>query len=452
MSTSIASSINLSSLGLGTGMNNASVVNQLVAIASSPLTVLQSTAASVASASSALATFSASLNALQTAAKALADPAQFEVYSASSSAPQIVATTTQGASPGSHSVVVTQVAQAQISYSDPQASSTAALGVTGTLGLTVGATTVTLDVAATDSLADLATAIASSGAPVTAAVIYDGSRYRLDIQGTQTGGAGAISFAESGFSLGLGNPASTFQGAQDLHATIDGIAVTSSVNHISGAIPGVSLAVSAPTAGSATVNVLTSSSSLATQLSTFVSAYNTVLTTGHGDIGYGTTKPSTPMLAGDLGIRTTLGRFGGLLAGAVTTSDPTLTTVAAIGLTLNSDGTLTLDSAKLAAAIEADPSGVERLLVSSASQGMTGIMGVLSSTIDAAANDASSVLKSEAQYYTGRSKAITKQEATMQVRIDAYRTLLQNQFGAADMVVNTQRRWFGAFGGTGTFM
>ncbi len=452
MSTSVASSINLSSLGLGTGLNTSSLVSQLVAIEGAPLTVLQTKSTNISSASSTLATFSTNLNALQTAAKALADPTQYNAYTASSSSPQVVATTTSGASAGTHSVTISQVAQAQTTYSNPQASGTTALGISGTLGLTVGGSTVNVAVSATESLTDIATAISSSGAPVTASVVFDGSQYRLDVQGSQTGAANAISFSEAGFSLGLTTPANTYQAAQDTKATVDGIAVTSSTNQITSAIPGVTLAATGTTSGASTVTVSANSSSLATQLQAFVTAYNNVVTSGHSDIGFGTTTASNALLAGDSGIRTALDQISSLVTRPVAGADATLNSLGSLGVALNSDGTLSLNTTTLAQAVASDPTGVEKLLVTSSSQGMTGVMGTLSTTIDGLANNASAVLKTESQLFANQTTEVTKQIAAMQTRLQAYQTLLQTEFTTADTLVNTQRTLFSAVGGTGTFM
>jgi len=452
MSTSVASSINLSSLGLGTGMNDSSIISQLVAIDSVPLTTLQTKAASITSASSTLATFTSDMKSLQTAANSLSDPTQYNVFSASSSQSSVVATTAAGATAGTHSVTVTTVAQAQTTYSDPQDTNTTALGLSGTLGLTVGGSTYNVSVSSTDSLADIAANITASGGPVTASVVYDGSQYRLDVQGTQTGAANAITFNESGFSLGLSTAKNTYQAAQDTQATVDGIPVTSSTSQITGAIPGVTLAVTGPTTGAATVNVLASSSALATNITSFITAYNTVVTAGHTDTGYATTPAANSVLQSDPAIRTCLDQLAQIVAGTVGGTDSSVNTLGSVGVNLNSDGTLTLDSTKLAAAIQSDPTGVEKLLVTSTSQGMTGVMGTISSTIDSLATNGNSVLTSESQYFTKQTSQITKQESALTIQIQAYQSLLQTEFTTADETVNTERTLFSAVGGSGTFM
>jgi len=106
MTTSVTSSINLSSLGLGSGLDDSSIISQLVAIESAPLTNFQTEATSITSASTTIAAFSTNLTALQTAAQALADPTQYDAYSASSSASQVVASTASGATAGTHTVAV----------------------------------------------------------------------------------------------------------------------------------------------------------------------------------------------------------------------------------------------------------------------------------------------------------------------------------------------------------
>ena len=324
--------------------------------------------------------------------------------------------------------------------------------MSGTLGLTVGGSTVNVSLSSGDSLADVAAAISSSGAPVTASVVYDGSQYRLDVQGTQTGTSGAVAFSESGFSLGLTKTANTYQQAQNAQATIDGIAVSSATNQISGAIPGVTLALTGTTTSPATVSVTASASSLTSNIQAFVSAYNNVVTAGHTDAGYGTTTASNSLLAGDEGIQSSLDQLGGLVAGTVAGADATLNTLGSVGIAINNDGTLTLDSTTLDQAIQTDPSGVEKLFVTDASQGMTGIMGTISNTIDALANNSGAVLQGEVQMYQNRTTEISTQETAMQARIAQYQTLLQSEFSTSDELINTDRTLFTDVGGTGTFM
>ncbi len=457
--TSITSSINLSSLGLGSGIDDASIISQLVAIQSAPLTNLQTEQSNVTSASQTITQFSSLMSSLNSAAQALSDPTQYASYTATSSSPAVVASTTTGAQAGSYSVSVSQLAQSQLTFSDPQSSSTAALGFSGTLGITVGSSTQSITVNPGDSLATIASEISSSGLPVSASVVYDGSSYRLQVQGTNTGAANAITYNESGFSLGLSDPSNTYQAAQDAQATVDGNAVTSSTNQITGAIPGVTLALTGTTTNAgtgssspATVTVASSPSALETQIQAFVTAYNNVVSAGHTDAGYGTTTATNSLLTGDQGIETSLNQLSTLVTSTVAGADPAYSDLSTVGVTFNNNGTLSFSTSAFGAAVAADPSGVEKLFVTDPTTGSTGIMGQISNAIQSLSVNSNSVLQSETQAYQTRLTSIQSDETALQARIAQYQTTMQQEFEAMDETVNEDRSLFSQVGGTGEFV
>jgi flagellar hook-associated protein 2 len=450
--TSITSSINLSSLGLGSGIDDSSIISQLVAIQSIPLTNMQTKASNITTASSTITQFSSLMSSLNSAALALSDPTQYASYAASSSSSAVVASTTTGATAGSYSVAVSQLAQAQVSFSSPQSSSTAGLGFTGSLGITLGGTTDNITVNPGDSLATVASEISSSGLGISASVVYDGSSYRLQVQGQNTGAANAFSFTESGFSLGLSNPTNTYQAAEDAKATIDGVAVTSATNQITGAIPGVNLALTATTASPTTVTVASSPTAIETQIQSFVTAYNNVISAGHTDAGYGTTAASSTLLAGDQGIETSLNQLATLVTSSVSGADANYTDLSTAGLTLNSNGTLSFNQGTFASAVTADPTGVEKLFVTDPSTGSHGLMGQLSTVIQSLSVGSSSVLQSEVQAYQTQLKNISSSETTLQARIAQFQATEQQEFEAMDETVNEERSLFSEVGGTGEFV
>jgi flagellar hook-associated protein 2 len=450
--TSITSSINLSSLGLGSGIDDSSIISQLVAIQTIPLTQLQTEQSNVTSASQTISQFSALMSSLQSAAQTLSDPTGYASYAASSSSSAVVASTTTGAQPGSYDVSVSQLAQAQLTFSSPQSSSTAGLGMSGTLGITVGSDTQSITVSPGDSLATIASEISSSGLPVSASVVYDGASYRLQVQGQSTGAANAITFDESGFSLGLSDASNTYQAAQDAKATVDGNAVTSSTNQITGALPGVTLALTGTTTSPATVTVASNTSALETQIQSFVTAYNNVVSAGHTDAGYGSTAASNSLLTGDQGIETSLDQLATIVTSTVAGADPSYPDLSSAGLTFNSDGTLTFDSSTFQAAAAADPTGVENLFVTNPTSGSTGIMGQLSTAIQTLAVGTSSVLGSEVAAYQAQLTSISSNETALQARIEQYQTTMQQEFDAMDTTVNEERALFSEVGGTGEFV
>jgi flagellar hook-associated protein 2 len=448
----MVSTINLSTLGVGSGINDASIISQYVAIQQQPLTAMQTEQSLVQSASQSISSFSSLLSALQAAAQSLSDPTQYASTTATSSDPAIAASAAPGAQPGRYQVQVQQLAQAQVSYGDPQSSSTSALGMAGTLGITVAGQTVEVPVATGDSLATIASNISSSGAPVSASVVFDGTNYRLQVQGLATGSTNAIAFDESGFSLGLSDPANTYSSAQDAIATVNDIAVTSPTNQISGAIPGVTLAVTSTMSSPTTVTVASNPSAIVSSVASFVSAYNAVVSAGHADAGYGSTAATNSMLAGDRAIGTSLDRLSSLVASNVPGADSTFQSLASVGVTLNNDGSLSLNQSQLSSAIESDPSGVERLFVTSTSNGSTGIMGTMATAITALTNSATSPVKSEINSLDAKNRTLTTEEAAMQARITQYQNQLQAEYSNMEQTVQSDKTLFSDLGGTGTFV
>jgi flagellar hook-associated protein 2 len=303
-----------------------------------------------------------------------------------------------------------------------------------------------------DSLATIASEISSSGLPLSASVVYDGSSYRLQVQGLNTGAASAFSFNESGFSLGLSNASNTYETAQDAQATVDGNAVTSSTNQITGAIPGVTLALTGTTNSPSTITVASDPSALETKIQAFVTAYNNVISAGHTDAGYGSTAASNSLLTGDQGIETSLNQLATLATSTVAGADPNDSDLSTVGMTFNDNGTLSFSASPFQSAVAADPTGVEKLFVTDPTTGSAGIMGQLSSAIQSLSTNTNSVLQSETQAFTTRTTNITKDETALQARIAQYQTTMQQEFEAMDETVNEERALFSQVGGTGEFV
>jgi flagellar hook-associated protein 2 len=432
--------IDLSQYGLGAGLNDTTLINGLVQAESVPLTQLQQKQANIQDASQTVTAFSSDLSALQTAAKALSDASGFSSYAAASSSPAITATATGGASPGTTSVTVNALASEQRTYSDPQTSATDPLGMTGTLSLTVGTgTPLNINVTSGESLTDIATAISSSGARVSANIVFDGSQYRLQVAGLDTGASNAVTFGESGFSLGLSTPANTVQKAQDASVTVDGYTLTRPTNQLVGVIPGVTLALTQTTTTPATLTVSSDPTSIENKLQTFVAAYNKVISDGHTDTGYGTSAASNTLLAGDSNIRSTMDRLSSILAAPVANASGKYSSVGSAGLTLNADGTISLDGAALSNALQTDPTSVQRLFVTDASTGATGIMSSISSLVDTMATGVAAPLQQSITSYAESTSELSKEITDEQARVTAYQTQLQTQFTAMDSLVNAYK-------------
>lgn len=422
--------------GLATGLDTNALITGLMAAERVPYDALTTKSNLVAGARATISAMSSKLNALKTAADALSDPAGFASLVATSSDAAVVASTSGTGSAGTYDVSVTQLAREQRSYSTTSSSDATALGMAGTLSMTIGGTVTNVTIDSADSLGSIATKLNASGARVGAAVMFDGTNYRLQVRGLDTGAANAVTFGETGFSLGLtGTP---YQTAQDAKLKVDGIDVTRSTNLITGVIPGVSLALT-KTTSSAQVRVAGDPTAVQKKLETFVSAYNDIVNTGHSAAGYGTGKASNSLLSGDVAIRTTLDRISSLISTPVAGTTGRYTTLGSVGLGTDRDGKLQFDATKFASALATDPNVVARLFVTDATTGATGAMKSFSSTVDG-------LVTGDQAPFTGRLAALdalTKQigndQTSMQLRLDKTEERLRKQFTQLEMTASAYK-------------
>ena len=191
--------------GLASGLDTSSIITQLTTTAQLPITQLNTQITGYNSQLSDWQTLNTNLASLQTAVTTLGNQSSYNVPSASSSNSAAATITTQiGATLGSHTLTVSQLAQAQEVVSTSVSSGTTALGQSGSFTLNGK----TVQINTSDALADVASKINAAGAGVNASVINVGTNdYRLIVNSTQTGAVNTIAAADSGgtvlSSLGL---------------------------------------------------------------------------------------------------------------------------------------------------------------------------------------------------------------------------------------------------------
>jgi flagellar hook-associated protein 2 len=415
--------------GVGSGMDTESIVTGLVSASSGSLNSLKSRATETDSAVSTLSSVSSLLSALQKSVGALADARDAASYSATSSSSAIAVSANGTAQPGAYSITVNKLAKEQRNYSTTFASSTTALAQSGTMNLKVGSgTAVDIAVNDTDTLEDIASKINASGARISASIFNDGTNYRLQVRGLDTGAANSVTFA----GLDLGLPGNQVQAAQDSSVQIDGFTVKRPTNQIAGAIQGVTLALTqeSPTTP-VTVNVGSDNSGTQKKIQAVVDAYNAVVNKVHTAAGYGTQKAASATLSGDSALRSITQRLSDTLTSRITTGSQ-FTSLASLGLSSNRDGTLVLDSTKLTSALEKDAAGVTSVLAGA--NGGRGVMDIMSDLVKGMTAAGGTVaLRSDS--LTSRAKSLRDQAGREQDRLSRYGETLRKQFTAMDTTV-----------------
>jgi flagellar hook-associated protein 2 len=219
--------------------------------------------------------------------------------------------------------------------------------------------------------------------------------------------------------------------AQDAYFTIDGTGVTSATNSVTSALAGVTLSLSAAsvdTTGKSpqTLTIAQDTSSQSNAINQFVTLYNTLVTTMSTLTAYSSTAASQGPLLGDSTLNMVQNQLASIVATGVKNGNTT-TSLAAIGVTLNADGSLALDNSTLSSALQNNQATVAKLFSSTngvAAQLNTNITGYLSST---------GVIQT-------RTKAINADLtnlSTQQTSLSTYQSQLTSMYNAQFTALNT---------------
>jgi len=355
-----ASSVNTSSLltaaGIGSGLDVNTIVSQLMAVEQQPVTLLQQQQSSYQTQVSALGTLQSAVATLQSAMQTLADPTTFQALSATSGNSAVfTATAGSAAAPGNYAISVGQLAQAQTEVAAGLASENNPSS-TGTLTIQVGtgaATTVTVD-SSNNTLAGVASAINAADAGVTATIVNDGSStpYRLVLTANNSGSANTINVTNN---LSAGELHDAIAGLseavppQNATLTVNGVAITSASNNVTGAIPGVTLNLQGT--GSSTLTVAPDSSTIQTDVGNFVNAYNALNSTVARLTSYNSSTNTASPLTGDFATQTLLAQVRSILSQPLSGTGSGLNTLEQIGVSFQPDGSLALDTTQLGTTI-----------------------------------------------------------------------------------------------------
>ncbi len=373
----------ISSTGIGSGLDVNSIVSQLVALEKQPLKPLQLKATTLTAQVSAFGQVQSQFAALTDVATRIADPNSWSTLVASSSnASAATATAATGAAATTFSLDVDALALKQSISSAAIAPGT--MPGAGTLTLQLGTWTgggatftpgttpsVAVTVGATDSLATIASNINAANAGVTASVFNDGVNQRLLLQSSSTGAVsgfrvqsgdaplqGLVFDPQNTPGVGMAAAGIPVQYGQDAKARINGLAVTSSTNTLTGNLTGVTINLAATTTtGYGTPGEVKNPLTIAIRQDVtpsvknaqdFVTAYNALAKDLADLTKYDAATKTSGLFQADpamLGLQSVLNRVLGS-----TSMGATSQRLADVGLIKQRDGTLSIDTTRLSAA------------------------------------------------------------------------------------------------------
>ena len=421
--------------GIGSGMDTESIVSALVGVERQGQTALQAKLAANTSSISNLSGISSLLSKLKAASDALDTTSEVGAYKATSSNAAIVASSSGLATPGKFSIQVDKLAQEQRTYSNTIASVGTAMNQTGTLKLGVGSgTTQDIAIVGTDTIDDVIGKINSAGLRMTASSFYDGTSYRIQLRGMDTGAANNLSITETGTTFGFGVAANTVQAAQDAQIKLDGFTIKSATNQVTGAIRGVTLALTAETTSAVSVAIESDPSALKTKLTALVDSYNAVISKVKELAGNGTVKAKDPNLAGDSTLRSITSRLTSALQ-SIGGGTSAYKTLGSIGLAVDRSGKLSLDSTKFDKAITADAAGVSKLLAGTDATAAGGVMSIVSNAVDVFTKSGTGLMAGRSDAMAATTKRLQSRIDREEIRINRFAEQLRKQFTTMDTTV-----------------
>jgi flagellar hook-associated protein 2 len=382
----------LTATGIGSGLDIENLVTQLIAAERAPTdNRLTRQEAQLTAELSAFGAFKGALSGFQSSIADLNNLSKFGQYTASSSDNDVLGVSANStAATGSYELAVTQLAKAHSVATGSYTSSSDTVG-SGTLTIRFGATdytpadpgpesyntftlnpergvaTIAID-SSNNSLEGVRDAINDADIGVSAAIVNDGSGYRLLLSSEATGAENSleISVDDTGDSNNLdanGLSALAFNGsaanitqtvaAQDAVFSINGLSISSSENTASDVIDGVDIALKDLSGSTAiTVTIAEDRDSVKKAIDSLVAGYNGFVQNVNALTAYNADTGAASVLQGDFSARSIASQMRRTLTDSVAGFNGPFSSLSEIGITTKADGSIELDSAQLDSALE----------------------------------------------------------------------------------------------------
>jgi flagellar hook-associated protein 2 len=390
--------VGLSSPGIGSNLDVNGIISKLMTAEQQPIVALNKKEASYQAKLTGFGTLKGAISQFQTAVSGLADISKFQGVRASASDSAVASVTaTPSASAGTYSLEVSKLAQAQKLAATGQASTTTsisngvitfdfgtiALGATGSFDAAsgkytgadrsftsngAGIKTVTID-GTNNSLSGIRDAINKANIGVTATIVNDGgtSPYRLALSTTATGKSNSLKISVTDDAPGTSTALSGLlnhdpAGSQALSETltaqnaefkVDGIAVSKASNTVTDTIAGVTLSLTKTNIGNASaITVARDTAAITSSVNAFVKAYNDMSKTLKDAVAFNPETKASAILNGESIVRSIETQIRGVLNAPVIGGSNNFTNLSKVGISIQKDGSMVVDSAKLQAAVD----------------------------------------------------------------------------------------------------
>lgn len=476
--TSSATSGPLASAGVGSGLDINGIVSKLMAVEQQPLVSLNTQEASVQAKLSAYGSLTSSVASLQSSVDAMKSPILYSKYFATSSDTTVLsATANSAATKSTHSINVVDLASAQTLTSQTFSSMSAPIStINGKLKIELGTynsststftadsshNPVTIDVKAADSsLSSIRDQINAANAGVTAKIVAvdaAGTQFKLSITSNTSGAAGSVRITAmdaNGNTLtnntdiaklsydptktsGSGNEYTVAASAKDAHLQVDGVDLYRSSNSIGDALTGVSMNLTKT--GSSTLTIAADTTGLQTAIQAFVKSYNDTVSLGRQMSLYDASNKTSGILTGDSAARNLLSQLSNMTRLNGPGGSSNYKSLSDLGIALQKDGSLKLDSFKLQNALNDSLPDVEAMLTSTdSSLSSKGVAVQMSSQLSTTLS-ANGLLSSSTSGLQSTIKQMDKRRTDLQARLTQVEANYKKQFSSLDSMLASMQQ------------
>ncbi len=432
MSTSaILTALNSSDTGMGSGIDVTGAVNAAVAALRAPEQTWQTQQQQLQYEINALDQLNSEVESLYNAVNALSDVGGAVAARTVSSSQSGIVTgaASSSAAVGNHVIVVKNLASTASYYSDPVASDSTPL-TTGTFTIQVGTgaeTPITID-STNNTLAQLAGTINGMNLGVTASVINDANGARLAIVSNTSGAASDLTI--SSVTDGL----SFTKGTTGLNAslTVDGVPISSASNTVSGVVSGLTfnLLGAAPNT-EVQVGVSADTAKMTQAVQDFVNAYNSVINDLNGQFKFNAGLKKGGTLSGDSAARMVQNQLLGDISYTMNGTNG-FNSLMSLGVTMNNDGTLTVDDAKLGDAVSNNSADVQNFF--QAADG-TGFATMMHDQLFSLTSPTQGAFNVEIKGKTDTQYSLQDQIDSFEVYVASKQAMLTTQYEQIDMLL-----------------
>jgi len=430
--------------GLISGLDTNGMIEQMLALQQKPIVKLQQQEADYQVELSAYGSMQGVLNSLKSAMEGLDSVSNLNSFSATSGDTDFFSVSAdENATAGSCDITVQNLAKVHKLTSGAFTETETVGG--GTIHLGLGdAAAVDISVSATDTIADVAQAINDADAGVNAAVIFDGTSYFLTLTGEETGAANVINLTvtdDDGDLSWLVNLNNT-QTAEDSMITVDGVSnIQRDTNTIDDVIEGVTITLKdvhpaldpGPGFESDTLTISRNTSTIVSKINSFVSAYNEALGLFEAYQSYDSGTEAAGVLLGDATTNSIRNSLDNMVADTVPGVE-SFSRLADLGIALNDEGQLEVDSSTLDDAIDDHFDDVLQFFTQSA-EGSEGFAVRMVDTLDEILDSTDGTLAARTDGIQNSIDGIEDQVERIEMRNLAWETRTRAQFNALELLL-----------------